>query len=66
MAAIVLVLKNGEYGVGSEAMAAVAVGLVCHLLANVAFGIGFVRIVGMRRVSNEEGNVAEEQASAPS
>ena len=59
VAAIVLVLKNGIYGVGSEAMAAVAVGLVCHLLGNIAFGIGYVRIVGMRRVSNE-GNGEEE------
>lgn len=59
VAAIVLVLKNGVYGVGSEAIAAAAVGLVCHLLANIAFGIGFVKIVGMRRVSNE-GNEVEE------
>lgn len=66
VAAIVLVLKNGMYGVGSEAMAAVAVGLVFHLLANVAFGVGFVKIVGMRRVSNEEGNGEEEQPSTPS
>lgn len=65
VAAIVLVFKNGMYGVGSEAMAAVAVGLVFHLLANVAFGVGFVKIVGMRRVSNEEGN-GEEDPSAPS
>lgn len=66
VAAIVLVLKNGMYGVGSEAMAAVAVGLVFHLFANVAFGVGFVKIVGMRRVSNEEGKGEEEQPSAPS
>lgn len=66
VAAIVLVLKNGEYGVGSEAMAAVAVGLVSHLLVNVVFGVGFLRIVGMRRVSNEEGFGEEEQASPPS
>ena len=56
IAAIVLALKNSTYGVGSESMVAVMIGLIIHLLCNVAFVIAFVRIVGIERLSEEEGN----------
>ena len=55
IAAIVLALKNSTYGVGSEAMVAAMIGLIIHLLCNVAFVIGFMRIVGPQRLSEDEG-----------
>jgi hypothetical protein len=53
IAAIVLVFKNSMYSVGSEAMIIVALGLIGHLLSNVTFLIGYIKIVGFRKTPTE-------------
>jgi len=40
-----MVAKNGTYGVGTAIVGVVAVGLVFHLLSNLAFLIGYCCIV---------------------
>jgi hypothetical protein len=52
VAAVVLVAKNSNYGVGSAVVGLVAVGLVLHLSSNVTFLIGYCCIVHRHRIDN--------------
>lgn len=51
-AAIVVLLKDGVYSVGGNAVLAIVIGLVCHLIANMTFLVAYLRMVGQKRVDN--------------
>jgi hypothetical protein len=51
-AALVILLKNSTYAVGGSAVAAIAIGLVFHLLCNIAFLAAYFRMMRLKRVDN--------------
>lgn len=51
-AAIVVLLKNGVYSVGGNAMLAIAIGLVLHFLANMVFLVAYLRMACPKKVEN--------------
>ena len=54
VAALVILLKSSTYSLPESAVTAIAVGLVVHLLTNIGFLIGFLRIIYKNRVENNE------------
>jgi hypothetical protein len=63
-AALVLLLKNAYYSVGSPALLAVVIGLIVHLLANVTFLVAYCRMVCLKRVQNETSEEQEAPVSS--
>lgn len=51
-AAVVVLLKNGVYSVGGNAILAMAIGLVLHFLANMVFLAAYLRMVCQKKVDN--------------
>lgn len=52
IAAIVLLLKNMQYGLSVSGASIVTIGLIVHLLTNIAFIIGYYCIVSRNKISN--------------
>jgi hypothetical protein len=57
VAALVVLIKSSTYSLPSAATTAVAVGLVVHFASNIAFAVGFFRIIYKSRVGNNEDDV---------
>ena len=58
-----ILLKDSAYA-GGPAVAAIAIGLAIHLACNLAFLVGYIRMVRLKRVDNENGEEQEEPANS--
>lgn len=54
LAALVILIKSSTYSLPSAVTTAVAVGLIIHFASNIAFLVGFFRIIYKNRVENNE------------
>ena len=53
--ALVLAMKNSSYALDISSTMIAGLGLIFHLLANIAFVIGFCLIVLKKKVENDKG-----------
>lgn len=54
VATLVVLLKSSTYSLPASAVTPIAIGLVVHLVSNIAFLVGFLRIIYKNRVGNDE------------
>lgn len=54
MATLVLLMKGSTYSLSSMTINALVIGIIAHFASNIAFLIGFLRIIYKNRVDNND------------